>query len=363
MNILHTETLKKWGGQQNRVLLEAAGLKKRGHKVIIACNRGSVLAQKAKQAGIRVYEMNMTKQAHLSTIPGLMRVIKEEKVEIVSTHSSVDSWAGGIAAKITGRRLVRFRHNLYPIGRGPLVKIIYSMPDRIIAISNTVKDVLVRHGLKKEELMVIPDAVDAGVFSPEAGDIREELAISPDTLVIGNTSTFTEVKGQEYLLQAFNAISQKVPCILLFAGRLIEPAKSRYLSYVDPELRNKVIFLGHRDDVQKVLKTIDVFIYPSFLEGLGTALLEAMTMGKPVAVSDIPTFRDFIREGENGVFFRARDSKDLAEKAVVLLRDKEFREQLGRNARAVAFEKFTLDKMMDLTEAQYREVLGEMYKK
>lgn len=335
--------------------------KKEGIKLSLPAT-GEAFSRK-RQTGIKVYELNMVKQAHLTTIPKLIKIIKAEDVEIVSTHSSVDSWAGGIAAKITGRRLVRFRHNLYPIGSGPLVKIIYSMPDRIIAISNTVKDVLVQHGLKKEEVMVIPDAVDAAVFSPEADDIREELGISPDTLVIGNTSTFTEVKGQEYLLQSFNVISRKVSCILLFAGRLIEPAKSRYLSYVDPEFRNKVIFLGHRDDVQKVLKTIDVFIYPSFLEGLGTALLEAMTMGKPVAVSDIPTFRDFIKEGENGLYFRAKDSEDLAEKAVALLRDKKLRERLGGNARASAFEKFTLDKMIDLTKAQYREVLGEMHKK
>jgi hypothetical protein len=54
MVILNTETLKKWGGQQNRVLIEAIGLSKRGHKVIVACHRGSVFAQKAKAAGITV---------------------------------------------------------------------------------------------------------------------------------------------------------------------------------------------------------------------------------------------------------------------------------------------------------------------
>jgi hypothetical protein len=117
MIVLHTETLKRWGGQQNRVLAEAVGLIKRGHKVVIACNRGSVLAKKADAAGIKVYEVNMAKHAHLFTIPTLVRIINKEDIEIVSTHSSVDSWAGGIAARLTGRYLVRFRHNIYPIGR------------------------------------------------------------------------------------------------------------------------------------------------------------------------------------------------------------------------------------------------------
>jgi glycosyltransferase involved in cell wall biosynthesis len=358
MNILNTETLKKWGGQQNRVLSEAVGLQKRGHHVIIACHIGSVLAQKAKSAGIKVFELNMVKQAHLVTVPKLINIIKTENIEIVSTHSSVDSWAGGIAAKLTGRNLVRFRHNLYPVGKDPLTKLIYSMPDRIIAISDTVKDVLVQHGLKQEKLMVIPDAVDTGVFSPEADDIREELEISPDALVIGNTSTFTEVKGQEYLLQAFNVISQKVSCILLFAGRLIEPAKSRYLSYVNPEFRNKVIFLGHRDDVQQVLKTINIFVYPSFLEGLGTALLEAMAMERPVAVSDIPTFRNFITDGENGVFFKARNNEALSEKIISIINNRDLMYSIGKKARLTIIDKFGLNKMIDDTENCYMSILN-----
>jgi hypothetical protein len=113
MTILHTETLKKWGGQQNRVLSEATGLLKKGHRVIIACHRGSMLAEKSKRTGLKVYEVNMVKQSHLKTIPELMRIIKKENVDIVCTHSSVDSWAGGLAAKFSGKTLMRFRHNLF----------------------------------------------------------------------------------------------------------------------------------------------------------------------------------------------------------------------------------------------------------
>jgi len=81
-----------------------------------------------------VYELNIVKQAHALNIPKLIRIIRQEKIEVVATHSSVDSWAGGIAAKLSGRRLVRFRHNLYPLGRDPLTRLIYAIPDRIVAI-------------------------------------------------------------------------------------------------------------------------------------------------------------------------------------------------------------------------------------
>lgn len=357
MVILHTETLKKWGGQQNRVLSEAVGLSKRGHKVVIACHKNSMLAQRLKETDLKVYELNMVKQAHMINVPRLMDIIKKEKVEIVSTHSSVDSWAGGIASRLTGRRLVRFRHNLYPIGRDPLTKFIYSLPDRIIAISESVKDVLLGCGLKSEKIKIIHSSVNTDTFNPDVKDIRGELNISHDTIIIGNTSTFTQVKGQEFLLQAFNRICKIQPCILLFAGRLLETPRQKYISHVERELRDKVVFLGHRKDIPRVLKTIDIFVFPSFLEGLGTALLEAMAMGRPVLVSDIPTFRNFITDLHNGIFFRPKSPEDLAGKAVSLLKNESLQKQLGRNARDTIIERFSLDTMVTHTESVYEEVL------
>jgi glycosyltransferase involved in cell wall biosynthesis len=357
MNILHTETLKRWGGQQNRVLAESTGLSKRGHKVIIACHGESVLADKSRKAGIKVYELNFRGKNYLKLIPQLIKIIREENIDIVSTHSSADSWAGGLAAKLTGRRLVRFRHNLYPVGSGPLAKFIYSIPDRIITISDAVTDVLVSCGVKRSRMVIIHSAIEGRVFDPGTEDLRKELGIPEGTLIIGNTSTFTEVKGQEYLLQAFSIIHKKVPCVLLFAGDLEEPFRSMYLSHVDEGFRDRVLFLGHRDDIPRVLKTIDVFVFPSFLEGLGTALIEAMAMARPVAVSDIPTFKDFINDGTNGLFFKTKNPEDLAEKVIALLQNKELREHLGSNAIATVREKFAVEKMIDVTEAQYKEVL------
>jgi glycosyltransferase involved in cell wall biosynthesis len=357
MIILHTETLKKWGGQQNRVLAEAVGLTQKGHKVVIACHRGSVLAHKAKDAGITVHELNMVKQAHALTIPKMIKIIRQEQIEIVATHSSVDSWAGGIAAKLAGRKLVRFRHNLYPIGRDPLTRLIYALPDRIVAIGDVIGEALEERGIRKQKIAVIRSSVEASRFSADGEDLRAEAGIPDGALVIGNTSTFTKVKGQETLLAAFNSICREMPCYLLFAGRMNEESKRKYLPLVDPEFRDKVIFLGHRDDIPKVLRTIDIFVYPSLLEGLGTALLEAMAAMRPVAVSDIPTFRKFIEEGDNGIFFAPEDSDDLSEKVIKIAGDKALKDRISVKARDTILRKFSLQTMIEKTEELYRLVL------
>ncbi len=361
INILHTETLKKWGGQQNRVLTECIGLSNRGHTTIIACHRGSMLAQKAKEAGIKVYEVNMVKQAHLLTIPKLIRIIKDENVDIVSTHSSVDSWAGGIAAKLTGRKLVRFRHNIYKIGKDPMTRLIYKIPDKIICISDEVKKTMIACGIKDKNLIVINSSVDTDRFNPENthGLAKSELSLTEEAVIIGNTSSFTAVKGQEFLLKAFNIFSKKISCCLLFACRMTEDSKAKYLEFVEPALRNKVIFLGHRDDIPNILKSLDIFVFPSIVEGLGTALIEAMAMRKAVIVSDIPTFRNFIDDGINGLFFTPKDPTSLAEKIISLYTDKDLMAKLGENARKTVLKKFSLKKMIEKTENIYIDVLGK----
>ncbi len=358
MVILHTESLKKWGGQQNRVLVEAIGLSKRGHKIIIACHRDSILAHKAKEAGIKTYEVNMVKQAYVQTILKLIGIIKKEKVDIVCTHSSVDSWTGGLAAKLSGRRLVRFRHNLYQIGKDPLTKFIYHIPDTIVCVSDEIKRALGRSGIKNSKLNVIHSSVDINRFDPQvvSGLSRKDFDIS-DSMVIGNTSSFTGVKGQDYLLKAFNLVCEKHPSYLVFASRILPPYKEKYLGFIKTDFKNRVIFLGHRDDMPEVLRSIDIFVFPSIIEGLGTSLIEAMAMEKPVVVSNIPTFRDFIVDRINGLFFRAEDQDDLAEKIISLIEDKNLRKHLGMNARYTVIQNFSLDRMIDLNENLYRNVL------
>ena len=357
MNILHTETLKKWGGQQNRVLSECIGLTQKGHKAIIACNRGSVLAHKAKKMGIKVYELDFNKKTYLKSIPRLIRIIKDEDVDIVSTHSSVDSWAGGIAAKLTGRRLVRFRHNLYPIGRDPLTRFIYAIPDRIVAISEAVKAVCIRSGIKAEKTEVIYSSVDTDRFNPEVKDLKKELNIPDGYITIGNTSTFTRVKGQEYLLKAFNIIGKRHPVILIFAGRMTERTYKKYIALVESSLRDRVYCLDHREDIPEVLKTMDIFVYPSFMEGLGTALLEAMAMERPVVVSRIPTFHSFIKDQVNGVFFNVRDVEDLASRIDYLIGHSELRLTLGKRARQTILERFSFERMITDTLKTYEAIV------
>src|SRR5690348_11685205 len=106
MRILHTESSKGWGGQEIRILKEAEGLRERGHEIILAVTAGGALVAKAKEKGFLVYEVCFEKKSILKTLVQLQRIIKDREIDIVNTHSSWDSWAGGLAARLAGKKIV-----------------------------------------------------------------------------------------------------------------------------------------------------------------------------------------------------------------------------------------------------------------
>jgi glycosyltransferase involved in cell wall biosynthesis len=364
MTILHTETLKKWGGQQNRVLTEAIWLSKKGLKFIIACNKNSILANKSIAAGIKTYEVNMTKKAYPLTIPKLVHIILKEKVDIVCTHSSVDSWAGGIAAWLTRRRLVRFKHNLYRIKKDPLTRFIYSLPHRFISVNNTAAEVLKETGyIRPEKITRVYGALDTGKFNSDNISntdkvaLKHSLGIPQNALVIGNTSGFTEVKGQRYLLEAANKVFRnRNNVFLLLVGRIGK--KEKIIGQIQTEFLRRVILPGLRTDIPLLLSIMDIFVFPSTVEAFGNSLIEAMAMAKPVLVSDIPSFREFMTDGVDGIFFKSADSENLLNRLSHLIDNPEKWQILGYNARKTVLGKFLPDRMLDETENIYLDLIN-----
>jgi glycosyltransferase involved in cell wall biosynthesis len=317
MKILHTETLKRWGGQQSRVLQQAIGLSRRGHGMILACNKGSILSQRAREAGIKTYELNLTKWSYHVTIPKLMAIIRKEEVDIVCTNSSIDSWAGGIAARLTGRELVRIKHNVYRIKKDIPTRFIYSLPEVFIAVSDSAGEVIVNTGyIKPEKVSRVYGAVDTIQFDPERitdGEkisLKNSLGIPQNSLVIGNTSGFTGVKGQRYLLTAANTLlRERNDIFIVLAGWVSR--REKILEHVDADFRERIILPGLRTDIPLLLSGVD------------------------------------------GIFFRSSDVSDLLRNLRELIESSGKWEKLGLNARKTVLRRFQVERLFNETEKVY----------
>src|SRR5205085_11998286 len=171
--------------------------------------------------------------------------------------------------------------------------------DRFVAISDAVRDHPIRgRSWPRERISVVDRGQDLEALSAEAA--REpsppvESLGGPVLLSVGRPAP---PKGHRYLLRATGEVVHEFAdarLLLVGEGHLHEELRA----LADP-LGEHVRFLGLRDDVPALLRRSDVFVFPSLWEGVGTALREAMLLGRPVVASDIPAHREFVTNGVDG---------------------------------------------------------------
>jgi glycosyltransferase involved in cell wall biosynthesis len=232
----------------------------------------------------------------------------------------------------------------------------------VIAISEQVKDHLISDfKLREDKIRVVNNGIDVKKFSPQAlKDISRPgagfgLKSGP---VIGIVARLSDVKGHIYLIRAMEIILKTFPhAQLLIVG---EGKMERELRALTDELKIKesVLFIPETKDTREILASMDVFVMPSLKEGLGLALMEAMSSGLAVVGTDVGGIRSLIFDGQTGILVQPQDSMGLASAITALLQDPHRRETLGRNARDFIAANFSQEKMADETERVYRECVA-----
>jgi glycosyltransferase involved in cell wall biosynthesis len=122
-------------------------------------------------------------------------------------------------------------------------------------------------------------------------------------------------------------------------------------------LTDSVLFTGFQKDVPEIIATFDVAVLPSFFEGMGRVLLEAMAMEKPVVASSVGGIPDLVEHGTNGLLVAPGDVNGLAEALMKTLKDKCLAENMGKAGRKMISEKFSADHMAGAIEKLYRDLL------
>lgn len=364
-----------WGGQPNRILMKSEGLSGRGHFVIIVAPRNSTLVQRAKAKGLPAYD-DIEFSRKFSLLNKVVEVIKvknlidRNEIEIVHTHGSQDTWIAAIAAFLSHRKpvVIRTRHNIFPISTNIFNRLLYrKMIDRVIAVSDGVVKIFEENRLiPYKSIKVIPSSVDIEKFSgvENSTELRKEFGIKRDCLLIGTVGRFAREKGHEVLLSAVKAVVSKNPdAKFILAGEGPEEENIKRKA-IQMSITGSVIFAGFRTDIPRFLAALDIFtLTPVAGESLGTAILEAFAMKKPVVASDLGGINTSVRHGKTGFLFKPGDSKELAKKLIELIEDSSLRKKFGEAGRKMIEEEFTKERMVALTEELYFEELEKREKK
>ena len=210
----------------------------------------------------------------------------------------------------------------------------------------------------KIPIKVIPNFVDTNCFS-HTHRCRAKCLFAPKgEQIIMHISNFRPVKRIEDIISAFALINAEIPSKLLMVGD--GPMMSVALRMVEKlEISSSVTFLGKQDDVAGLLPIADLFLIPSETESFGLSALEAMSCEVPVIGTNVGGLPEVIEHGNTGYLVEVGDVKAMAEWAKRLLKDDDLHEKMGKRARQVVLEKFHQDKIVDMYEDYYKEILME----
>ena len=321
------------------------------------------LVHRLQGNGLPVTCFNVRRSFSLTGIYRVARFCRQRRIDVLHIHLPMPGTMGRIAAQIARVPAVVYtEHNLWPrlnpISR-TLNQITYRLNDQVIAVSKDVADSIPNR--YEGRIRVINNGVDCDSISLRAGDrcvTRQRLGISKDCLVVGKVANLTPKKNHELLIDSFARLHRTYPNSRLmlvgqFAGRdgiLRQRAR-------DLGIEDATILIGPSDSVPEFVEAMDVFAMSSDYEGLPVALLEAMSLAKPVVCTNVGGIPQVVRHGRDGLVVERGNTSQFADALIQLARNASLRRQMGERAQMRVRTSFDIQTMVKLTEQIYESVL------
>jgi len=303
---------------------------------------------------ITLRELSIKRIYGISGVRGLIKLIKYMKnnqFDIVQSYLFSENILGVIAAKIAGvKTIITGRRDTGLLMQGKWQHILaYRLTnrwiDKIVCVSEAVKKVAVaKERLSADKVEVIYNGVDVDKFRPQTTDHRlqtkAKLGIKSNELVVGMIANFSWVKGHQEFIEAANFVLKEIPNVkflLIGDGPL---KKSCQLSVSSSQLKDKVLFLGSRQDIPELLSIMDLSVNASYSEGMSNTILESMAAGLPVVATGVDGNLETVIDKETGILVPPKRPLSMANAIVNILKDKGLARRMGENARKLVSNKF-----------------------
>jgi glycosyltransferase involved in cell wall biosynthesis len=351
-----------WGGASRSLFLLLKKINRRKiSPFVLFPGEGSLTEEMAKRdipyliwGGL--HEFNGLIQ-YIKDIANAVKLFKSEKIDILHiNHSNYWRPAEIVAAKILRIPIIT-HYRVIAKQPGPFVK--YS--NLIIANSEYTRDASLSHGVKR---VAIHNIVDTERYD-SAISLREELNIGLDKIVISFLGQIKKIKGIDLFISMAKKINDD-NVVFLIAGAC-RGEKSGGGSYTEPQLKNeisddsRIIYLGHRTDVQNVYKTSDIIVMPSqWDEPFGLINVEAGASKLPIVASRVGGIPEIIEHGKNGFLVERDDINQFVNCVKLLIDDENLRKSVGLTARTIVNERFEENPIREL-EAVYEKVINREY--
>ncbi len=328
IRVAHVTTERGFGGGEVQVLLLMNGLAARGVQQTLWCPPGSAIGERARQRGFEVRELRMGSYLSIGSVLRLRSGLREH--DIAHLHTGRASWLGSLAARLAGVPRVITRRTMRKVRPGWRSRLVYG-GDRVevVAISNSVADVLRRGGVDEARLSVVLDSVDLDRIPVKLGRdaTRAALGVAADEVLALGLGKLSVGKGFDVVVDAIAQLGG-LPVKAAVAGD--GPEREALAARIrDRGLQARFALLGQRSDVGDLLEACDLLVMPSRHEGLGNAAMEAMGRSRAVVASRAGGLSELIDSGSNGLLVPPDDPAALASAIRQLTQDAAMRAKLA----------------------------------
>jgi glycosyltransferase involved in cell wall biosynthesis len=350
MNILHLHDGSGFYGAEAVILNLCKALENTDYHAIVGSLMDGVqsspdLGRHAESIGLETAYFPMRMKLDLRVFPRIGQVVRQRNIRLIHAHGYKSNAVGLIAAKAFRVPMVTTNHLFPLLPKGDKKLQFYSAIDaaismkhldRIVAVSEEIRDKLVVKGLRRSIISVIENGIDLDAYrGQEAMDTRayrRSLGLGERSFVVGTIGRLTEQKGQVYFLEAAQTLLRSgIPVEFLVAGD--GPLRNGLLQQAEQMgIAGQVRFLGYRTDTAELLKLMDLFVLSSIDEGLPMVMLEAMASRTPVVVTSVGHIPHVIRDHENGLLVEPGNSALLADRIRTLLGNQTLKDLLAENA-------------------------------
>lgn len=355
-------------GASKNLVRSLLAFKKLGWKVFIVLPHDGPLVNEIQAEGFEVMMMehgvlrrqNMNPKGMLllanqlrKAFYSLSSLIKKEKIDLIYTNSNANIIGGFLSLR---NRLPHIWHVheivLQPKWFKYLLEIfIKATGDQVLCVSEAVKNNFSQ--IEPERLKLIYNGIDIHPYEQAKYDLKSELGIPTDTVLIGMIARVSFWKGQIYFLEIAAQLCQKFPNLhFVMVGDAFTGYEYLYeeidLHIQKLNLGKHVSYLGFRLDVPQILSGLDIFILPSILpDPLPTTVLEAMAAGKPVVATNHGGATEMVLDQETGLLIPFDNPKESADKIHQLIENPDLRKQIGSKGQQRAKDLFSIDKYLE----------------
>ena len=349
LRILHIDAGREWRGGQRQVLLLAQGLRESGHEPLVVGVPDSPLLHRLRSRGVAAAAVPMRADWDLRAARRIRSLVRAWRPDVVHAHDArghalaITALLGTDVPLVVTRR-VAFQPRRVRFKYGRRIA-------RFIAISEAVRDAMVRGGIDRGRIDVVFSGVPTPVV-PHPRDWRRECSWPAGTVLCGVVGAMTVEKGVGLLAEVAgrlpDALRARVRLVLLggsSSGRCSIGGIDAYRA-------------GFVDEIHAAMAGLDMLWHPSSAEGLGTAVIDAMALGVPPIAFAVGGLVELVQHERNGLLVRLGDLPGFATAAARLIEDERLRKRLGE-AGPVRAAEFDVASMVEGTERVYRRVLDE----